>query len=117
MGLLKSVGKLVGIDYDAATKAAKDQAAATRQAAALQAASDNAQAQAAQNQIEAETNQRLATQAANDLLNKPIQSADVDLATAAGDSTQDGEDDDLLSRRRSVRQSYQTPSANAGLLI
>lgn len=112
--VFKGVGKLVGIDTDGAKKAAKIQAAATKQAADRVSADSLAQAQAAQQQIEATAAQNSARAQANDLLNRPLESAEVDLADDAG-----SDEDDLLGRRRGgTRNSYRNSgSATAGLVV
>lgn len=115
-GILKGVGKLVGIDYDGAVRAGKEQAAATRDAAA-QAATDAAfQAQSAMQQMQVAAMTRQQQQMASDLLNKPVATADVDLASAAVDSGADNSDD-LLTKRRGARSTYQASSKSSGLVV
>lgn len=110
----KGLQKLVGMDIDANKRAAEQQAAATREASDRVAADSMAQAQAAQQQIEATAAQNAARAQANDLLNRPMESAEVDLTDGAGDTG-----DDLLGRKRGgTRQRYRTPQgANSGLVV
>jgi len=113
--ILKGIDKLVGIDDDAAVKAGKAQAAATTAAAADQAREAQYAAQAASQQMQTAAQARAEQAQANDLLSKPIQNADVDLATNPDDLS--AEDDDLLSKRRGVRASYQSPTRSSGLVV
>lgn len=103
----------LGIDTKGMKKTAEAQVQATKDAAAATVQSDAAAAQAAQNQIEAANNQRIAQDQANDLLNKPLQNADVDLASTPD---QAAEDDDLLGRRKTVRSTYQ-PASTSGIAV
>lgn len=109
----KGLGKLVGIDMSAATKAAKAQANATNAATQQAVQSANYQAEAAANQIKATQDQNAARQAANDLLSRPVETANVDLNT---DSTTDDAGDDLLGRKRTRRAAYRDTS-NSGLNV
>jgi len=110
------VGKIFGIDQSAATKASKEQAQATRDASA-QVAQDNAYAaQANAQQIQAQSDQAAARQRANDLLGKPMQTADVDLSQNDG-TPDDGSADDLLGLKKGgVRGTYRNRS-NSGLKV
>ena len=56
--------------------------------------------------------QRAQQQYANDLLSTPMESATVDLAAPADE----GDDDDLLTRRRTTRQTYQA-DRRSGLAV
>lgn len=114
-GILKGVGKLIGIDYDGAVKAGKMQADAIT-ASANAASTDSAmQAQSAAQQMQAAATTRQQQQQANDLLNVPVQTASVDLAsTAADDATAD---DDILMKRRGARAAYQAAPATSGLVV
>lgn len=90
-------------------RAAKEQARATRDAALLAQGDNLAAVQANQNQIEAAQAQRIAAQNAADLLGKPMESASVDLA-----STDEEDDGDLLTRKRSTRSKYRNTSEGTG---
>lgn len=95
-----------------AKKAAKEQAAATREAARLQSQSANYQAEAAAQQMTLAQEQHQQQQLANDLLSKPMDSATVDLAS--DDNADEG--DDLLTKRRTTRQTYQS-DRSSGLAV
>lgn len=88
-----------------AAKAAKRQAEATEKAARDAARQANFQAEAAAQSMTLAQEQRKATAAAEDLLSTPMENATVDLAQ----SPDEGEDDDLLTRRKTTRQKYQAP--------
>lgn len=92
-------------------KAAQEQADATRAAANMSARQANFQAEAAAQQMSQAQEQRTQQQYAQDLLSKPMESAQVDLA-----DTEDDREDDLLTRRRTTRQSYQKPG-RSGLAV
>lgn len=106
--------KYVGVDPDANKKAAQLQAQATKEASDRVSADSMAQAQAAQQQIEATAAQNAARAQANDLLNRPMETAEVDLSDGGSD-----EADDLLGRKRGgVRNTYRTGGgASAGLVV
>lgn len=106
--------KLVGIDREGANKAAKAQAAATK-AAADQVAQDNKYAaQANVQSIQATADQAAARAAANDLLGRPMDSADVDLSQTGDES----DDEDLLGRKKGgVRGTYQGGGVSSGLSL
>lgn len=105
------MGELFG--GGSAKKAAKEQAKATREAARQAALQSNYQAEASAQQMTLASEQRAQQQIANDLLSTPMESATVDLASEsdAGDGG-----DDLLTKRRSTRQSYQN-ERRAGLSV
>jgi len=83
-------------------RAAKEQARATRKAAALQAQSDGYAAQAAQQAQEAQMARENATTTAKDMLSAPMQTVDVNLAP----DTPDAEIDPVTGRRRTARSSF-----------
>ena len=56
---------------------------------------------------------RAASQQATDLLSRPMESAQVDLAT---DNVDGGEGTDLLKRRKSTRQTYQA-DRRSGIVV
>lgn len=95
-----------------AKRAAREQAAATRDAARRASVTAGYQAEAAAQQMTLAQEQRAAQAAATDLLSTPMESATVDLASAS-DSADDG---DLLSRRRTTRQTYQA-DRRSGLAV
>lgn len=110
----KGVMKLVGVDIDANKNAAKLQAQATKEASDRVSADSMAQAQAAQQQIEATAAQNAARAQANDLLNRPMETAEVDLSDGSSDDP-----DDLLGRKRGgIRNTYRSGGgASAGLVV
>lgn len=112
-GVGKTVGGLIGIDMGAAAKAAKAQAKATNDATAQAVKSANYQAEAAANQIKTTQEQEAARMAANDLLSRPTDSAEVDLSN---DDGSDNAADDLLGRKRSRRAAYRD-ATGSGLNI
>lgn len=95
-----------------AKRAAKESAEATRAAARAQALQNNYAAQGAAQQQQLATEQRAQQQKADDLLSTPMESATVDLATDA----EDAGEDDLLTRRRTTRQTYQA-DRRSGLAV
>ena len=99
-----------------AKRAAKEQAKATRDAAAASALTANYQAEASAQQMGLAQEQRSQQQYANDLLSTPMDSATVDLANPEGS---EDDENDLLGRRRTTRDTYQsrTGSRGAGLNI
>lgn len=94
-----------------AKRAAKEQAAATREAARLQSVQNSYAAEAAAQQITLSQQQRAEQARANDLLSTPMGTAEVDLSTTPDVLADDG---DLLRRRRNTRQTYQ---GSAGLNV
>lgn len=112
-GVSKSVGKVLGVDISAANKAAKAQAKATNDATQQAVKSANYQAEAAANQIKTTQEQNAARMAADDLLSRPADSAEVDLST---DDGSDNAADDLLGRKRSRRAAYRD-TTGSGLNI
>lgn len=104
------MGELFG--GGSAKRAAKEQAKATRDAARNAAVASNYQAESAAQQMTLAQEQRSQQQYANDLLSTPMESATVDLATPADE----GGDDDLLTRRRTARQTYQA-DRRSGLAV
>lgn len=109
----KAAGKLIGIDKDAAKKAANAQAKAYTDSADMVAKDNRAAAAASQAAIEADRAQEIARQSATDLLGKPMQTATVDLSDASAE-----EEDDLLTRRGSRRNAYRSTSGgNTGLVL
>lgn len=113
MGIIKkaakSVGKLIGYDSDAITAAGKEQAAATTKAASEQAAAMRDQAAQAQRQQETLQAQRQAADSAAALLDQPVETADVDISTAADDG---GEVDAATGKRLRPRDKYSASSIN-----
>lgn len=105
------MGELFG--GGSAKRAAKEQARATREAARAAAKASNYQAEAAAQQMTLAADQRSQQQMANDLLSTPMESATVDLAS---ESDVDVADDDLLTRRRTTRQTYQS-DRRSGLAV
>jgi transcription termination factor NusB len=95
-----------------AKKAAKEQAAATREAARLAALSANYQAEANANQMTLAIEQRQQQAIADELLSTPMEAATVDLAV--GDDLMG--DDDMMTRRRTKRQSYQS-QRTSGIVV
>ncbi len=116
-GIVKGIGKLVGIDYDGAVKAGKEQAAATMQAA--QAASRDAAyaAQAASQQQATAALTQANQQEAQQLLNQPTANATVDLSSQAVSEAAGDDSDDLLRKRQGARGSYQAPARTSGLVV
>lgn len=104
------MGELFG--GGSAKRAAREQAAATRDAARRASIQAGYQAEAAAQQMTLAQDQRAAQAAANDLLSTPMESAEVDLAADADVA----DEDDLLTRRRSTRQTYQN-ERRAGLSV
>lgn len=113
----KAAGKLIGIDKDGAKEAANAQAKATKEASEAVARDALYAAQANQNAIEATQAQNAARAKAQDLLGRPMETAEVDLANT-DDPTSD-DDADLLGRKRGgIRQTYRrSASANSGLVL
>lgn len=106
--------KWVGVDMDANKKAAQDQAKAIRESSDRVAADNLLAAQANQAAIEATQAQNAARAGAADLLNRPMDTASVDLSKEDADLG----DEDLLGRRRSIRNSYRAPrGGSSGLLV
>lgn len=104
------MGELFG--GGSAKRAAKEQADATRAAARAAAVASNYQAEAAAQQMTLATEQRSQQQYANDLLSTPMESATVDLAS----ETDTSGEDDLLTRRKTTRQTYQA-DRRSGLAV
>jgi hypothetical protein len=91
-------------------KAAEIQAKATRDAAAAATRDSMYATQAAESQKNAALALRNAQQTASDLLSVPMESADVDLAGADADNS-----DDLLRKRKSPRSAYQSGDSGISL--
>lgn len=100
-GIVKSVGKVFGYDSDAISEASKAQAAATRETADRTAQANRDQAQAAQRQQETLIAQQKASDAAQQLLNQPVETVDVTTAPQADDAI-----DAASGRRTKPRDSY-----------
>jgi hypothetical protein len=94
-------------------KAAKRQAAATLKAAEMQAANDRLVAQAAQQSLETTLAQKNAADKAAELLSKPQEQIDVQLAPDAPAA----EIDVSTGRRRTTRSKFQSASTGSGIRI
>lgn len=86
-----------------ARNAARRQEQAVRDSARLQTISANSAAAASAQSMALAQQNRAESRKAEDLLSTPMESATVDLAAPADE----GGDDDLLTRRRTTRQTYQ----------
>lgn len=107
----KAAGKLIGIDKDGAKKAANIQAQATRDAADQVSRDNLFAAQAASQQQDALRTAERARSTAADLLNRPMETASVDLSEGSTE-----EETDLLGRRRGgTRASYR--GGQTGLVV
>lgn len=95
-----------------AKKAAKRQEQAVRDSARLQTIAANSSAEASAQSMALAQQNRAESRKAEDLLSKPMESATVDLAAP---DEGDGEDD-LLTRRRTTRQTYQA-DRRSGLAV
>lgn len=98
-------------DLFGAKKAAKIQAKAIKESARAQALQAGYQAESAAQQQSLAGQQRSAQQSAEELLSTPMESATVDLATDEGDASSE----DLITRRRTTRQRYQTAPKRSGV--
>lgn len=108
----KASGKLIGIDKDGAKKAANIQAKATRDAADQVSRDNLFAAQAASQQQEGLRTAERARATATDLLNRPMETAEVDLGENGGLL----EDSDLLGRRKGgTRATYR--GGQTGLVV
>lgn len=107
--VIKSVGKLVGIDYDGAKNAAAQQAAAIKEQSSMTAQANRDAAQQAQRTQETMLAQKSATERAAELLSVP--QADADVALAA----QSEEIDPVTGRRKQPREAY--TASGSGLNI
>lgn len=104
--VLKSVGKVFGMDADAISNASKQQAAATMDAARRTDISNKEAARASQMSQETQINQAKAADAAQELLNQPVAQADV-----AAAPVQD-EIDPATGQRKKARDQYSNASIN-----
>lgn len=101
---------LVGINRKDNNQAARDQAAATREAADMAASDSRMQAASAQAQIENQQALAAAQRKANDLLGKPMDAASVELGRDSAE-----ESTDLLGRKG--RSRYQSRTKGNGGLV
>ena len=91
--------------FGGANKAARRQAEATLKAAEMEAASNREMAKAAQQTQESMLAQNRASQAASELLSRPMAQADVRLNTQA----ETAQVDPNTRKRRTVRSTFQAP--------
>lgn len=97
----------------AAKRAAKAQVAAIEKQTNLQTQNTNMQVSAMADMIRNAQAQRVATEYAEQLLSKPIETVDITL----GDSDLDIATDNLLGRRRTTRQQYQRVNPTAPAIL
>ena len=102
----KTLGKIVGFDSDAIANAAKQQAAATTESARKTDISNKEAARAAQLTQENQMNQAKAADAAQELLNQPVATADVAAAPVQDDV------DPATGQRKKPRDAYSNASIN-----
>lgn len=105
-GVVKSVGKLFGYDHNAISDASKAQADATRTAAERTAQANRETARAAQTAQETMLAQKKAADEAQELLNTPIQQADVTLGSESDDI------DTTTGKRTKPRDQYSSSGLN-----
>lgn len=105
---VKGVGKVFGFDSSAIADAANKQAAATEKTANAQVIADTQAAGAAQRTQETMMAQRQAADAAQDMLNVPVQQADVSLGSNVDDI------DPETGRRQKPRDAYRSTGSGGG---
>lgn len=104
--LVKKVGKLVGFDSDAIANAAKAQAQATTDSARRTDIANKEAARGAQMAQENSMAQSKAADAAQELLNQPVATADVAAAPVEDDV------DPATGQRKKPRDAYSNASIN-----